>query len=204
MALFSDSERERIASAISDAESRTRGEIVAVVAAESDSYIFIGLTWAAMAALFAPLPLLLATVWPFEYIYIAQLLTFLVLALLVQWRPLRLAIVPGPVKRAYAHRKAMEQFLAQNLHTTRDRTGVLIFVSIAEHYAEVIADEGIYRKAPRDCWNDIVRHLTGHIGSGDATTGFLLAIDACGRLLAEHFPRGRRDSNELPNHLIVL
>ena len=106
--------------------------------------------------------------------------------------------------RARAHQKAIEQFLAQSLHTTKGRTGVLIFVSFAEHFAEVIADEGIYRKVSPEIWNDLIVELTGHIAAGQRSEGFIKAIERCGKILAEHFPPGASDADELPNHLIVL
>lgn len=204
MQLFSDQDRTRIAAAITEAESETSGEIVAVVTQESDSYLFIGLMWAALLALLVPLPLIFTTNWSVQHIYLTQLAVFVIVAALMQWRPLRLALVPRVVKRGRAHRHAMEQFLAQNLHTTRDRTGVLIFVSVAERFAEVIADEGIHTKAPPGAWDHIVTDLAAAIGHGRATDGFVAAVNACGVLLAEHFPQGAQDSNELPNHLIIL
>ena len=63
-------------------------------------------------------------------------------------------------------RRAVEQFLVQNLHTTKGRTGVLIYVSFAERYAEVIADDGIYKKVPPETWERVVRELTHHLGRG--------------------------------------
>jgi putative membrane protein len=112
--------------------------------------------------------------------------------------------VPGAVKRARAHQRAVEQFLVQNLHTTKGRTGVLIYVSFAERFAEVIADAGIYRKVPPSTWEDVVGELTNHLASGTVTEGFIRAIERSGKILAKHFPPGRVDTNELPNHLIVL
>ena len=114
--------------------------------------------WAALLALLVPWPLIYLTNWPVEHIYLAQLAVFVIGAALTQWEDLRFAIVPKSIKRARAHQKAVEQFLAQNLHTTKGRTGVLIYVSFAEHYAEVIADEGIYRKVPQATWNERGRH----------------------------------------------
>ncbi|MCK9912500.1 hypothetical protein MXD81_25325, partial [Microbacteriaceae bacterium K1510] len=62
---------------------------------------------------------------------------------------IRTALVPAGLKRLHAHRRAVEQFLAQNLHTTEGRTGVLLFVSVAERYAEIIPDRAIDAKVPR-------------------------------------------------------
>ncbi|MEC9367752.1 MAG: TPM domain-containing protein [Pseudomonadota bacterium] len=204
MTLFSQKERQRISRAIAQAEKKTSGEIVTVVADSSDDYTFIPVLWAALAALALPMPLIFLAAWPLQDIYSAQLLVFLVFAAAAQWWPLRVRLVPGRVKRARAHRHAVEQFLAQNLHTTAKRTGVLIFVSLAERYAEVIADKGINDKAPQGLWDGIVAELTAHLSRGEAAEGFVGAINGCGAILAQHFPPGSADENELPNHLIVL
>jgi putative membrane protein len=201
---FSAEERATIAGAISRAEHKTSGEIVIVVTNVSGGYFAYALMWAAIAALLVPWPLIYGTDWPVEHIYLAQLGVFAVGAALSQWEALRFVIVPKIIKRSRAHRKAVEQFLAQNLHTTRKRTGILIYVSFAERYAELIADEGIYKKVPQADWEGVVDTLTRHIGHGNRTEGFLVAIETCGAMLAAHFPPGRGDQNELPNHLIVL
>jgi putative membrane protein len=201
---FTTEERAVIADAVSRAESKTSGEIVVVVASASGRYFAIGVMWAALLALTVPLPLIWLTKWPVEHIYLVQLAVFAVGVLLIQWDPLRLALVPNGVKRARAHGRAVEQFLVQNLHTTKGRTGVLIYVSFAERFAEIIADNGIYKKAPPETWERVVRELTHHLGRGARELGLRSAIEACGEILAAHFPPGRHDIDELPNHLILL
>ena len=201
---FSTEERVAIADAISRAESKTSGEIVMVVASASARYFVIGIMWAALLPLIVPLPLIWLTKWPVEHIYLAQLAVFALGVLLIQWEPLRLALVPNGVKRAHAHERAVEHFLVQNLHTTKGRTGVLIYVSFAERFAEVIADDGIYKKVPPETWEQVVRDFTHHLGRGARNEGLMSAIDACGKILAAHFPPGRHEIDELPNHLIVL
>ena len=163
---FSPKERASIEAAITNAESKTSGEIIVVVATASAGYFAYALMWAALLALLVPWPMIYFTNWPVEHIYLAQLGVFLLGAVLMQWEALRFAIVPNSIKRARAHQKAVEQFLAQNLHTTKGRTGVLIYVSFAEHYAEVIADDGIYKKVPQETWNGVVNTLTRHLGRG--------------------------------------
>lgn len=204
MTVFSPEQRDAIAQAITKAEAKTSGEIVVVLARASGGYYAHALMWAALLALLVPWPLIYATKWPVEYIYLSQLAVFAAGVLLIQWERLRLLLVPKAIKRTRAHRRAVEQFLVQNLHTTKGRTGVLIYVSLAERFAEVIADDGIYQKVPRATWQSVVDELTGHIGRGTPQAGFIAAIEACGRLLAEHFPPGHADADELANHLIVL
>lgn len=204
MALFSTVDEQRIAKAIAEAESQTSGEIVAVVARESSSYLHAPFLWAAIIALFVPWPLIVFTWWPVIWIYGLQLLVFLLLLSLFLLRPLRYALVPQSIKDRTAHRRAMEQFLAQNLHTTTGRTGVMIFVSIAERYAEIIADTEIDAKVAKDEWQDIVHQLTQTIGDGKPTEAFIKTITRVGGHLAASFPPGTADPNELPDHLIVL
>jgi putative membrane protein len=201
---FTDQERAAIEAAITRAEKHTSGEIVVVVAPASDGYYALALLWAALLALAVPLPLILLTKWPVEYIYLLQLSVFAICVGLAQIEPLRLAVTPKSIQRARAHEKAVEQFLAQNMHTTRGRTGVLIYVSFAEHYAEVIADDGIYRKVRLIVWEEVIAELTSHLARGTRDQGFITAIGMCGKVLAEHFPPGHADKDELPNHLIVL
>jgi putative membrane protein len=201
---FTPDEHAVIASAISRAEKHTSGEIVVVVARASSSYGYFALMCVALLALAVPLPLIYLTNWPVEHIYIAQLAVFAAGALLMLWQPLRMAITPTALKRTRAHQRAVEQFLVQNLHTTKGRTGVLIYVSDAERYAEVIADDGIYAKVTPQVWDELIDALTAHIVTGNRTEGFVAAIETCGKILAEHFPPSTVDQDELPNHLIVL
>lgn len=202
--MFSDGDERRIAEAITRAERGTSGEIVAVVATESSTYLYAPFLWASAIALCVPWPLILWTWWPAAWIYLAQLALFaLVLAATVP-RPVRYWLVPRSIKRARAHRRAREQFLAQNLHTTAGRTGVLIFVSLAERHAEIVADAGIEARVPKGTWQAIVHRLTSAFAAGQPVDGFVAAIDDVGRHLAEHFPPGSYDANELPDHLIVL
>ncbi len=204
MTLFSEAEQQRIADAISSSEAHTSGEIVAVVAHTSDDYFYIPLLWAAIVALLVPWILIFQTWLPAWQIYAIQLATFLVVALLARFDAIRLALVPKGVKHARGHRNAVEQFLAQGMHTTKGRTGVLIFVSVAERFAEVIADDRIYELVPKSTWQNIVDSLIGQISAGKPVEGFVSAIEASGQLLAQHFPPGSEDPDELPNHLIVL
>ena len=189
--------------AISRAEKETSGEIVVVVTRASERYFGIGMMWAALVALSVPLPLILFTNWPIEHIYLVQLAVFALGVALLQWEPLRFVVVPKSVKHARAHERAVKEFLAQNLHTTKGRTGVLIYVSFAEHFAELVADHAIDKKVSQETWDQIVRELTDHLSRGERDKGLTAAIEACGKLLAKNFPPGSEDLNELPNHLIV-
>ena len=204
MTLISDEDRTRVADAITSAEAKTSGEIVAVIAPQSASYLYVPFLWGALVALAVPFPFIFWTWWPIQHIYLLQLAVFAVVASCLMYRPARMLLVPRSVKHSQAHRRAVEQFMAQDLYTATGRTGVLIFVSAAERYAEIIADAGIHAKVPDSTWKAIVDDLTDEIGAGRPGDGFVRAIEAVGSHLAEHFPPGSQDSNALPNHLIVL
>ena len=204
MTLVSDYDRKRIADAITEAERTTSGEIVAMIAPESGTYLHAPFLWAALVALAVPWPFVFWTWWPIQHIYLVQLVVFALLTAILMARPLRLALVSRKTKHARAHRRAVEQFLAQNLHSTIGHTGVLIFVSVAERFAEILADTAIHAKVPESTWQTIVTDLTDHIGKGQAGDGFVRAIAAVGEHLARHFPADARNPHTISNHLIVL
>lgn len=204
MNVFTTDEEKRIGDAITAAEKTTSGEILAVVAPQSDGYLYVPFLVASLVALIVPWPFIYFTWHPVQWIYLIQLLVFAGIAALLLPGYARLWFVPRSVKHMHAHRRAVEQFVVQNLHTSAGHTGVLIFVSMAERYAEIIADKSIHQKVAEGTWQGIVDQLTADLANDKAADGFVAAITACGRHLAQHFPPGSANRNELPNHLIVL
>jgi putative membrane protein len=197
-------DRLRIRRAVAAAEAHTAGEIFVVVAEESDDYRFIPLLWATIAALVVPLPLIGLTAMPAALIYLAQLAVFIVLAIGFSHPAVKPAIVPPAVKRSAARGLAVQQFLAHGLHTTEARTGVLIFVSLAERYAEIIADAGISGEVDNAVWDASMAKLTGEIRAGRLAEGLIAAVENTGRQLARHFPPRDNDRDELSNDLVIL
>ncbi|MFY9643429.1 MAG: TPM domain-containing protein [Rhodomicrobium sp.] len=202
--MISHAERLAVEKAIGEAERNTSGEIVAVIARASGGYHYVPYLWGALAALIVPWPLIYWTWMPVQEIYLIQLAVFALLALVLHYEPLRLALVPRTVMRQRAHARAMQQFVAQDIYTTPGHTGVLLFVSVAEHYAEIVADAGIHAKVPDTEWKDIIAKLTAKIGNGNAGEGLVQAIQRIGEHLAAHFPPSASKQNLLPNHLVVL
>jgi putative membrane protein len=201
--LLTESERQLVKSSIEAAESKTAGEIIVVVTPACGDYLHIPPLWAALAALIVPLPLL----WwlsSFAVIYAIQLGTFVALAVALSIPVVRLAVTPSALKRKHAHRTAVEQFLARELHTTRSRTGVLIFVALAERYCEVIADKGIAEKVGQSFWNGLVNAMISETRSGRLAEGLAAAVRSCGEILARHVPPSPGNPNELPDHLKIL
>jgi putative membrane protein len=204
--MISNADRTRITQAIRSAEARTSGEIFCVLADRSSHYTLVPVAWAAALALIVPLPLIYLTTWPASVIYVLQLIAFIAAAIVLSRPALRFRIVPRRARHERAHVTAMRQFWAQGLHKTQARTGVLIFVSLAERYAEIVADAGINEKVAPEVWSETVDALIAAIKDGRVGDGLVAAIERCGAVLAQHFPPppGSRNPDELPDKLVEI
>jgi putative membrane protein len=200
---FTKEQHEAVSAAIREAEQKSSGQIVCVLARASSAYAHIPLLWASMLALLTPWPLIDFTPWSVQRIFLAQLVVFLVAAVIFSWMRLRLLLVPRAVQRSRAHHAAIEQFVIRRVAHTKNRCGILIFVSLAEHYARIIADEGIAQKVPTADWQTAVDTLVAHMRSGDIAAGFTAAIERCSAVLAAHAPPDG-SPNELPDRLYVI
>lgn len=201
---LSEGDQARVANAIRQAEAKTSGEIFCVIAHASSGYMGAPFAWAAIVALLAPIPLIASTPWSAFTVYMAQLLVFGLLALLLARPRWRVRLVPRAVREQRAHEEALRQFGAHGMQNTASRTGVLIFASAAERYAEIVADEGINSKVPQQVWDEALESLIAAIKAGHAGDGFVAAIERCGAVLAEHFPPGALNRDELPNKVVVI
>jgi putative membrane protein len=202
--MISQADNARVAQAIRAAEAKTSGEIFCVVARHASDYRLIPIVWAALLALAVPLPLIYLTAWRVTTIYALQLAVFVVCALVLSYPRLRFHVVPRRVQRERAHAEAVRVFWAQGLHLTEQRTGVLIFASTAERYAEIIADTGIYQKVGTHVWDNAVAALVAAIKAGRPGDGFVAAVEQCGAVLALHFPPGALKRDQLPNKLVEI
>lgn len=218
--MISDENLDKIGQQIKYVEAKTSGEIVCVLAKQSDSYRYIPALWAALLALSVPLVFMLIDYLglnvkfydgsyaveqtAFYRVYFVQLLVFLIVFLVGQWRLVKFALIPKYIKLRRAKRLAAEAFMAQEISLTDDRTGVLLFISMAEHYVEVMADHGIYAKLDDGIWQEIVDKLIVQIKADKMADGIVAAVDEIGGLLHEHFPADGKDKNELPDHLILI
>ncbi len=202
--MISEGDKLRVAEAIRAAETKTSGEIYCVLALASSDYRLVPMAWAALIALVVPLPLILLTAHPAGTIYIAQLVVFIVLATILSLPALRYRVVPKRLKHDRAHAEAVRQYFAHGLQETESRTGVLIFISAAERYVEVVADAGIDAKVTPDTWDQVIAILVPAIKDGRIGDGLIAAIAQCGVILAQHFPPGARNPDELPNRVVVI
>jgi putative membrane protein len=194
----------RISAAIHAAEAKTSGEIVCVLALASCDATALPILIAALAALALPWLLVALTAMPVSWILLLQLVVFFALAAVLCLPRVRIALVPRAARRAIAHRVAMEQFMIRGVGHKKDRTGILIFVSLAERYARIIADQGIATRVPQSQWQGAVDALIAHTRGGNVADGFIAAVDLCGKVLEQHFPRSEPSRDELPDRIYVI
>jgi putative membrane protein len=220
-------DHERIAEAVAKAERHTSGEIRCVFSPYTDVGGQAAALVAAAASLIAPPVLLLAGLdpealaaqfgaWSVGHlaaaeariastltVYIAlQTAIFALVYGLASWRPVRRMLTPKAVKRARAHAAALDHFQALGLPYTRDRTGILLYASDEDHYAEVLADEGIYAKAPKQVWDEVVALLVDGLRRDAPADGFVAAVERTGDILQACLPPRTDDRDELPNLLV--
>jgi putative membrane protein len=202
---LSDRDRARISDAIRAGEARTTGEIVCVLAQTSAVEATAALpVFAAVVALCVPWLLMLYTTLSVQLMLSLQVLTFLGLLAVSCLPGVRVALIPRAARRALAHRLAMEQFVVRGIARTRERTGVLIFVSLAERYARIIADDGIAARVPQAQWQGAVDSLVAHMREGRVADGIIAATGLCADVLAKHFPAAGTEPSELPDRVYLI
>jgi putative membrane protein len=201
---LSNEDRQRISEAIRSAEAKTSGEIVCVLAETSTGASALSVFVAAVVALALPWALAAFTPMPVYRMLSLQSVAFVVLLGVLLWPPVRVALLPRRMRRAAAHRVAREQFIRRGLARKKERTGILIFVSLAERYARIIADEGISSRVPQSRWQAAVDALVMHMRDGRVADGFIAAIDLCGRELATNFPQEPGSRDQLPDRIYVI
>ncbi|GAB3686035.1 TPM domain-containing protein [Salinisphaera aquimarina] len=204
MSMLDDNERARVADAIDRIERETDAELVTVLAPQADDYRYIPLLWAGLIALIVPgAVLFFTTAMHASTLLLLQWAVFVLLALVFRVPAVTTRLIPRKIRHWRASNLARRQFLEQNLHHTTAGTGMLIFVSEAERYVEILVDRGISARLDDSTWASIVERFTVQVGKGETLAGFLDCIEACGGHLKTAVP-ATHERNELPNRLVVL
>lgn len=207
MAVFDAASRERVKEAVARAERGTAGEIVVVVAERAADY-------GSFRAL-CTLPLLVALtaeglrltsslgasagLW-----FLLQLPLGVLLFWLLGTGPLVRLLVPRALRASAVEACAQRAFVEFGLTETRDRSGVLVLVTEAEHRVHILADQGIHARVQAGAWQQHVDALVRSIRAGAAADGLVTLVDELGTLLGQHFPPRSDDRNELSDDVRVL
>lgn len=224
MAYLDEAGRALVAAAVAEAEANTSGEIVTILTDQSDHYNDVALMWSAGASfavmsLFALLPRPFLDLWDglvagwghqwttgelASMVIALGLIAFFAMMGLLQYQPLKLALVPGALKTARAHAAAIRLFKAGTEQRTVDHTGVLIYLSLADHRAEIVADTAIAEKVAPEVWGEAMGDMLREIRQGCIAEGLAAGVRDVGFVLAQHFPKPEGDKNQLPDDLIEL
>lgn len=224
MTYLSQADHDIVTSAVAAAELQTSGEIVTVLADRSDGYTDVTFAWASIAAFLA---LTLCAIFPdfvldsyaglhggwntewsaaeiFSMATGAAIFWYLTVWLIQLIPPVKFALIPARIKTNRVHDRAIAHFKVGAERRTHGRTGVLIYLSMREHRAEIVADEPIAAKVPAEVWGDAMADMLVEIKQGRFAEGMAAGVRDVGQILSQHFPRAEHDANELPDRLIVV
>ncbi|QPQ54784.1 hypothetical protein IC614_10725 [Allosphingosinicella flava] len=221
---FTPEDHDKVSAAVTAAERSSDGEIVTIVAAQSDAYHDVGLHYAVLAMLLVPALLAALPASVVEWLlrpvsgwnaaiehglalfalFAAQAILFLIVRYALAWMPLRMAVTPGATKTRRVRRRAVALFRAGAERRTVGRTGILLYLSLAEHRAEIVADEAIHSRVAPEVWGAAMAVLIEEVKAGRPGDGMARAVAEIGKVLSQHLPRSAADTNELPDRLIEL
>jgi putative membrane protein len=224
MVMFSEADRALVTEAVRKAEQASDGEIVPIVAQRSDAYHDVGLHYAVLAMLLVPTGgALIPQSWldwgtamvfgwnatlSFRLLMVLILVKMAVLFLIVRfalaYMPLRMALTPAGTRTRRVRRRAVEAFRMAAEQRTKGRTGILLYLSLLERRAEIVADEAIHSRVTPDVWGEAMAVLIERVKAGKPGEGMALAVEKIGAVLAECLPATLDNPNELPDRLIEL
>ncbi len=224
MPRFSEADHALVTEAVARAELASDGEVVTIIAPRSDSYHDVGLHYSVLAMLLVPtIAALLPQSWidwalalifgwnaslSFRLLMlllvVAMTIVFLVVRFACAWMPLRMALTPASTKTRRVRRRAVELFRAGTEKRTKGRTGILLYLSLLEHRAEIVADQAIHSRVEPDVWGEAMAALVEGVKAGRPGEGMALAVDKMGEVLAQCLPPTLDNRNELPDRLIEL
>src|SRR5690606_23741080 len=197
-------DHKRVSDAVALAEAQTAGEIVTVVADRSDGYSDVAFAWAALVSFTA---LAIFTLFPNFYLGVIEsalggwnhewthrevlgigtaiaIVKFLAIWAILHWQPLRFALIPPPIKTARALDRVIDLFKVGAERRTHGRTGILIYLSMREHRAEIVADEAIAQKVSPETWGEAMAAMLEHIKQGRVADGMIAAVGKVGGVLS--------------------
>jgi putative membrane protein len=187
---LSHEEKERIQAAVAAGEARAGAHIAFVAIPASDRYALYPIVWAALIAFVAAGIAAFALVHvSFQQCFAGEAILFVLLSVIFEWHPLKLLLVPVRFKRGHAQAFAYGEFAARILASPERRGGVLLFVSLGERYAELLADREAHARVGQAAWDAILVDFVAAAKKGRLADAVVAAIAACSVALESHPPR---------------
>ncbi len=104
-----------------------------------------------------------------------------------------------------AHERALEQFTRLRVWDTEDNAGVLVYLLLADHRVEIVADRGIHARVGAAAWETICGAMQRAFAAGRFEEGVRIGLSSVSDLLAQHFPaQAGANLNELPDKPVLL
>jgi putative membrane protein len=225
--MLNQTDKARVSAAITEAESKTSGEIFCVLAKDVSRYREVPFMWAAVAAFVAPPLLVMAglhrlalasifTSWTddsarameglilraLSTFELVQAAIFLIVAIIVALPSVRRVMTPGFLKSYRVRQAARRHFVAVGAKLSHAEPHILIYASLADRRVELVAHDNIHKAVGDGPWNASVNAVVEEMKAGRAADGFVQAIGICGAALAQHFPPDGTPKNRLPNTLL--
>lgn len=224
MVKFSEADHALVTAAVAEAERNSDGEIVVVVAPRSDAYHDAGLHYAVLGMLLVPIALAVMPQGMLDWglglvfgwnaspsraalsllLFVKLAVIFLIVRYALAYVPLRMALTPGTTKTRRVRRRAVELFKVAAERRTTGRTGILLYVSMLERRAEIVADEAIHSRVTAEIWGEAMAVLIEQVKAGRPGEGVAAAVRKMGEVLAECLPPSLDNPNELSDRLIEL
>ena len=224
MLRFTEEEHKLVTDAVAKAEALSDAEVVTIIAQRSAAYHDVALHYAVLAMLLVPAALAAVSQtfvdrltafllgWNAEltrgflmlFLFAALALMFLIVRLALAWTPLRMALTPASTKSRRVARRALQLFRASAERKTHGRTGVLLYLSLLERRAEIVADEAIHSKVDPEEWGEAMALLIDRVKDGRPGEGMALAVEKIGEVCATCLPKSLDDPNQLQDRLIEL
>jgi putative membrane protein len=202
-ALWDRRAKDQVADAIRSIEAQTSAEIVVAVRPKAGHYRHTDYLLGSVAALVALFVLLFADQeFAVLFMPIDTVIAFgLGVAISASFQPVRRLFTSCSLMRENVRTAARAAFVDLGITKTRDRSGILVFVSAFEHEVEVVADVGVDTAALGGAWTDALRALSKSMKGRARLDLFLVALRSLGPALAGAMPRRADDVNELPDEV---
>ncbi|MEA1985939.1 MAG: TPM domain-containing protein [Candidatus Marinimicrobia bacterium] len=217
---LNEEDMKNIGEAVKNAEKNTSGEIATALINESDDYAKYELFFAFIAGfIYFSIMLFFSSevkeliqcmFWNYNSSYLISFYGFSIFVVIsifyfiANISTIDRLIVPKKVMQEKVNNRAMRYFMESGVYNTRDRTGILIFISTLEKQIQLIADSGINKKIEQSQWNEIVENIANGVKEKTLSKNLIESIDECGKLLSKYFPIKDDDENELPNEINIL
>ena len=207
MQRLSQQDRDAVTAAVAKAEQESDGEIVTIVALRSDAYHDVALHYAVLAMLIVPAKLALlpkawidraATLllgWNGEFdrralivLFVLLTLAFLIVRLILAYMPLRMALTSGRTRTRRVHRRAVSTSAPAARAERGAATGILIYLSLLERRAEIVADKAIADQVEPEIWGEAMAILVDGVKAGEPGQGMANAVEKVGEVLKRILP----------------